>query len=118
MHTLRKPSVQTLLLVGMGMTLAVLLLIGGIALNTAAQSTGIVKIIEGVVTLLLAFLALLYVRMLRVMRSRLEIERELKDAQKPLLKMGALQNAIFNSANFSSIATDARGVIQIFNLGA
>ncbi len=31
---------------------------------------------------------------------------------------GALQSAIFNSANFSSIATDARGVIQIFNVGA
>ncbi len=35
-----------------------------------------------------------------------------------LLKAGALQRAIFNSANFSSIATDARGVIQIFNVGA
>jgi PAS domain S-box-containing protein len=34
------------------------------------------------------------------------------------LKTGALQRAIFNSANFSSIATDARGVIQIFNVGA
>ncbi|HAL37179.1 MAG TPA: hybrid sensor histidine kinase/response regulator, partial [Polaromonas sp.] len=31
---------------------------------------------------------------------------------------GALQSAIFNSANFSSIATDANGVIQIFNVGA
>src|SRR5437764_8549107 len=31
---------------------------------------------------------------------------------------GALQDAIFNSANFSSIATDAKGVIQIFNVGA
>jgi len=31
---------------------------------------------------------------------------------------GELQNAIFNSANFSSIATDAKGVIQIFNVGA
>src|SRR4030088_1824068 len=30
----------------------------------------------------------------------------------------ALQRAIFNSANFSSIATDAKGVIQIFNVGA
>jgi PAS domain S-box-containing protein len=29
-----------------------------------------------------------------------------------------LQNAIFNSANFSSIATDEKGVIQIFNVGA
>jgi len=35
-----------------------------------------------------------------------------------LLQAGALQNAIFNSANFSSIATDAKGVIQIFNVGA
>ncbi len=38
--------------------------------------------------------------------------------QESLLKTGALQNAIFNSANFSSIATDAKGVIQIFNVGA
>ncbi len=35
-----------------------------------------------------------------------------------LLKTGALQNAIFNSANFSSIATDEKGVIQLFNVGA
>src|ERR1700691_1335710 len=34
------------------------------------------------------------------------------------LEAGALQKAIFNSANFSSIATDAKGVIQIFNVGA
>ena len=38
--------------------------------------------------------------------------------QEALLKTGALQNAILNSANFSSIATDAKGVIQIFNVGA
>src|SRR5579859_7761285 len=42
-----------------------------------------------------------------------EVRRE-----EALLKTGALQNAIFNSANFSSIATDANGVIQIFNVGA
>ena len=41
-----------------------------------------------------------------------------KRAEEALLKAGALQNAIFNSANFSSIATDAKGVIQIFNVGA
>ena len=41
-----------------------------------------------------------------------------KLAEAALLKAGALQNAIFNSANFSSIATDAMGVIQIFNVGA
>src|SRR3990172_13026392 len=38
--------------------------------------------------------------------------------QEALLKTGALQNAILNGANFSSIATDEKGVIQIFNVGA
>jgi PAS domain S-box-containing protein len=51
----------------------------------------------------------------------------LRDAQDAIIgylligtevKAGALQSAIFNSANFSSIATDAKGVIQIFNVGA
>jgi PAS domain S-box-containing protein len=41
-----------------------------------------------------------------------------KQAEEALIKAGALQNAIFNSANFSSIATDEKGVIQIFNVGA
>ena len=41
-----------------------------------------------------------------------------KQAEEVLLKAGALQRAILNSANFSSIATDAKGVIQIFNVGA
>ncbi|MDP1532201.1 MAG: PAS domain S-box protein, partial [Rubrivivax sp.] len=41
-----------------------------------------------------------------------------KQAEDALLRAGALQSAIFNSANFSSIATDAKGVIQIFNVGA
>src|SRR6478609_6285332 len=41
-----------------------------------------------------------------------------KNAEEELLKAGALQSAIFNSANFSSIATDEKGVIQIFNVGA
>ena len=42
-----------------------------------------------------------------------EVRRE-----EAVLKAGALQNAILNSANFSSIATDEKGVIQIFNVGA
>ena len=41
-----------------------------------------------------------------------------KPAEEVLIEAGALQSAIFNSANFSSIATDAKGVIQIFNVGA
>jgi PAS domain S-box-containing protein len=51
--------------------------------------------------------------------SRAGAENTLRrQAEETLLKAGALQNAIFNSANFSSIATDAKGVIQIFNVGA
>jgi PAS domain S-box-containing protein len=34
------------------------------------------------------------------------------------LKTGALQGAILTSANFSIIATDEKGVIQLFNIGA
>ena len=44
--------------------------------------------------------------------------KAISNAAEVLLKADALQTAIFNSANFSSIATDARGVIQIFNVGA
>jgi PAS domain S-box-containing protein len=53
-------------------------------------------------------------------RSLTESEDGNTDARRAeaLLKTGALQSAIFNSANFSSIATDAEGVIQIFNVGA
>ncbi|MEK7877862.1 MAG: PAS domain S-box protein [Pseudomonadota bacterium] len=43
------------------------------------------------------------------------IEVQHKEA---LLKTGALQSAILNSANFSIIATDEKGIIQLFNIGA
>jgi PAS domain S-box-containing protein len=38
--------------------------------------------------------------------------------QAALFKAGALQNAILTSANFSIIATDEKGIIQLFNIGA
>jgi PAS domain S-box-containing protein len=38
--------------------------------------------------------------------------------RKALLKAGALQHAILTSANFSIIATDEKGIIQLFNVGA
>ncbi|MES2934682.1 MAG: PAS domain S-box protein [Pseudomonadota bacterium] len=118
MQTKEETSVERLLLIGFGMTLAVLLLVTGIAINTAAQSTFSVKLIEACVVLLLAMLAMLYVRIIGVMRARLAREHAFQAIQQPLMKAGALQNAIFNSANFSCIATDAQGVIQIFNVGA
>src|SRR4249920_1679665 len=42
----------------------------------------------------------------------------LGDARQTVPQAAALQTAIFNSAMFSKIATDTRGVIQIFNVGA
>ncbi|MHB1047244.1 MAG: hybrid sensor histidine kinase/response regulator [Thermoanaerobaculia bacterium] len=48
-----------------------------------------------------------------VPEGQAEVRRQLE-----LLKTGALQSAILSSANFSSIATDEKGVIQIFNVGA
>ena len=50
--------------------------------------------------------------------SEVGVHAARQQTDEALLKAGALQNAIFNSANFSSIATDAKGVIQIFNVGA
>jgi PAS domain S-box-containing protein len=38
--------------------------------------------------------------------------------RRALLKAEALQNAIVTSANFSIIATDEKGIIQLFNVGA
>ena len=49
--------------------------------------------------------------------GKLDVVTEVR-RKEALLKTGALQNAIFNSANFSSIATDEKGVIQLFNVGA
>jgi PAS domain S-box-containing protein len=49
--------------------------------------------------------------------GKLDVVTEVR-RKEALLKAGALQNAIFNSANFSSIATDEKGVIQLFNVGA
>jgi PAS domain S-box-containing protein len=118
MYRVKTTLVERLMLTGFGMTLAVLLLVGGIALNTAAQSTTAVKLIEGSIVLLLAGLTLLYVRMFKVMRARLALEQALHVAQQPMLKAGVLQHAILNSATFSTIATDAQGMIQIFNRGA
>ncbi len=53
----------------------------------------------------------------RVAAGTVEIITEVR-RKEAVLKTGALQNAILNSANFSSIATDETGVIQIFNVGA
>ena len=81
----------------------VLLAIGALAWRPPFETA---MLIEALVFLLLLLLVALYRRTLAASLPR------------QLLKAGALQDAIFNSANFSCIATDAQGVIQIFNVGA
>jgi signal transduction histidine kinase/CheY-like chemotaxis protein len=46
------------------------------------------------------------------------VDRVIEARALALLKAGALQNAILTSANFSIIATDENGIIQLFNVGA
>ena len=55
---------------------------------------------------------------LQELENNSEVEITEIQRQEALLIAGALQKAILSSANFSSIATDAKGVIQIFNVGA
>jgi signal transduction histidine kinase/AmiR/NasT family two-component response regulator len=81
----------------------VLLAIGALAWRPPFETA---MLIDALVLLLLVLLVALYRRMVAASLPR------------QLLKAGALQDAIFNSANFSCIATDAQGVIQIFNVGA
>src|SRR5438128_5227687 len=44
--------------------------------------------------------------------------RQVEPLQESMLIAAALQNAILTSANFSIIATDEKGIIQLFNVGA
>ncbi len=115
MQIFKNSSVEQLMAAGFAATFAVLLLVGGIALNYAVESPGAVNLIKTSIILLALFLALLFVKVTRAMARRKAEQKVLMEV--PLIN-SALQDAIFNSANFSSIATDAQGVIQIFNVGA
>jgi PAS domain S-box-containing protein len=75
-----------------------------------------IQYLSFVAVALLGFLGGLLWQARRQARPRSPVQAKVQTA--PLLKTGTLQDAIFNSANFSTIATDADGVIQIFNIGA
>ena len=116
LQNMKNSSVERLIAIGVAATFAVLLLVGAIALTAAAESPHADNLIKFSIALLALFLALLLVKVQRAIGLR--SAQQLAMMEGPLLKSGALQDAIFNSANFSSIATDAQGVIQIFNVGA
>jgi PAS domain S-box-containing protein len=115
MEHIKNLSVERLMATGFAATLAVLLLVCASALSQAG--TGASATVQiALCTVLLCFLACLLLLARRQARLSVAAPSALRIA--PLLKSGALQDAIFNSANFSSIATDAQGVIQLFNVGA
>jgi len=118
MSTPEKISLERLMLTGLGITLAVLFLIAGPALGNAAYPLWVPAVTGIGVLLSLGLQIRFYVRFRRVFRGRRAGDHAQQAVTQPLLKSGALQDAIFNSAYFSSIATDAQGVIQIFNVGA
>ncbi len=112
MHTISRQSVDRLSLAGFGASAAALFVIGLLAMRSNSDPLAAVPVLAVSALLFVAFLVTL------VLTKRLRALPVAAGSTLPLLKAGALQNAIFNSANFSSIATDAQGVIQIFNVGA
>jgi PAS domain S-box-containing protein len=108
-------SVRNLTAAGFAASLAVLVLVSAFALQHADGPAMTVRVTASL-GLLLCFLGGLLLLARSQSRQRSAMQAKLLSA--PLLKTGALQDAIFNSVNFSSIATDADGVIQIFNVGA
>ncbi|HEY0489245.1 MAG TPA: PAS domain S-box protein [Telluria sp.] len=116
MKTIMNSSVERLMVIAFAATFTVLLLVGGIGLNQELDPVMARELIMASVAALMFLLVLLYIQLRRSVRLRAAQQMAVTVA--PLLKAGALQDAIFNSANFSSIATDAQGVIQIFNVGA
>jgi len=116
MRKIEKMPIDRLMLISYALTSSLLLLLGAIACKNVGVGAA-AAICAGVISLLF-FLALLGLRIRQKFDRHAAIASASRQAPQPLLKTGALQDAIFNSANFSSIATDARGVIQIFNVGA
>jgi PAS domain S-box-containing protein len=77
------------------------------------------KVLLSSIAILLATLILLALYLQHLMRhSFVNHEHDVEQQRQPLLKAEALQSAIFNNPNFSFIATDAQGIIQVFNVGA
>jgi PAS domain S-box-containing protein len=114
MHRIEKAPLERLVAVSFGVMLGGLLMLGASVWRSQPQAW---FTLAGIGAMLMC-LGLLYRRIHGLLRAGPPAVGTWRAAPQLLLKAGALQDAIFNSANFSSIATDAQGVIQIFNLGA
>ena len=111
-------SVKRLMWFGYVTTVSVCLLVMAVALNNArpmnlADLGAMVSLIS-----LIILLTFLQIRVRNEFYKKSDSDKEWQKDLPPLMDTGALQDAIFNNSNFSTIATDDKGVIQIFNVGA
>ena len=115
MFTISKTLSARLMLLGYGATLATLFIFGCMAMLTSPHAGSATEIFAATAALSAVFALLVIAKKSAAPDHQAPA---LHPVSQSLIKAGALQHAIFNSANFSSIATDAQGVIQIFNVGA
>ena len=108
--------VEKVMKAGLLLTLTILILFAVIA--SANAGLPLIAFIALCGVGLMTYLLALFARIRKEIQGHIASQEAAQRIQLPLLKTGSLQDAIFNSANFSSIATDAHGVIQIFNVGA
>lgn len=105
-------------LLGYALALATLLLTAAALYTLPAQAINPDVVMSAAVMQGALYVWIMVRRSRQVGRARARRLETAPARMQPLIKVEALQSAIFNSANFSSIATDAQGVIQIFNVGA
>jgi PAS domain S-box-containing protein len=115
MFSINKTLSARLMLLGYGATLAALFIVGCMALLTSPRPASAGEIFGATAVLTLVFALLVAARKGAHAQPAAPSAHPVSQS---LIKADALQHAIFNSANFSSIATDAQGVIQVFNVGA
>ena len=118
MEKFNKSPIERIAVSALGITFCALLLVVAIAMTPSIPKELALQLIAVAIGLLLVGLGAVWLRTRQLQKiEKLEQQAELRN-QRPMLKISVLQNAIFNSTNFSSIATDADGIIQIFNPGA
>jgi PAS domain S-box-containing protein len=110
---IQHPVVERLMLIGFAATCAVLSVVCAGAL---AQGGALAPLEIGLsIGLLCLFAGLLW---LARRQSHAAAAGKTAAAGESVLRAAALQDAILNSTNFASIATDANGIIQRFSAGA
>jgi PAS domain S-box-containing protein len=112
MNPIKNPFAARLMATGFAATFAALCIVSAAALGQGgALATLATRLSIGLLCLLTGLL------LLAKRRSRV-LSAPTAAPGKPVLKAAALQDAILNSTNFASIATDANGIIQLFSVGA